>query len=122
MKFLITLLKKNWFFITIINLLIITYLSLRPETNISSNNYSDKFYHFVAYFFLSIIPFIALPKKFRLIIIFFISYGALIEIIQPYFNRQSDFIDFIFNIFGTLVSYIFYKYIFFFNHLTQNNE
>ena len=91
----------NWKILTIIFLVIIVCLSLNPlqEPNYHESIH-DKLYHIVAYLFLSIPISLKRPKYYLLSYLIFILLGGLIELLQPYFNRQQELADFIANIFG----------------------
>lgn len=75
---------------------------LHIQTGIS---FYDKIYHFLLYSLWSFPVFIANPKSVKFFFIFMILYGGLIEVIQPYFNRSCEIVDFIANTLGVLFSY-----------------
>ena len=105
--------QNYWKAFTILNLFIITYLSLYPLPELLPPSVgSDKFNHFIAYFFLTISISIARPKNYKQFMLFFIFYGGFIEIIQPYVNRHSELLDFISSTLGVIASnYIGHFYI-----------
>jgi VanZ family protein len=67
-------------------------LSLTPldELPVPTN---DKLLHLLAYTALTIPLILTKPKYWWLIVIFFLAYSGLIEIIQPYVNRYSEWLD-----------------------------
>ena len=98
---LLNLISSNWKFVTVISLFIITSISLYPHEEISPiETIHDKFYHVIAYLFLTIPVSLNKPKYFFLLYLFFILLGGFIEFLQPHFNRQQELADFIANIFG----------------------
>jgi VanZ family protein len=104
--------QNYWKAFTILNLFIITFLSLYPLPELPSSAGSDKFHHFIAYFSLAISISIARPKNYKQFMLFFIFYGGFIEIIQPYVNRHSELLDFISSTLGVIASnYIGHFYI-----------
>ena len=98
---LLNFISSNWKFVTAISLFIITSISLYPHEEISPiETIHDKFYHVIAYLFLTIPVSLNKPKYFFLLYLFFILLGGFIEFLQPHFNRQQELADFIANIFG----------------------
>ena len=93
----------KWLNITIILLLLISLLSLYPIDSPSNVPGNDKFHHLIAYSLLSFPVSIQKPRFYILICIFFIIFGGIIELIQPYFNRSLDFFDFLANTIGVLI-------------------
>ena len=98
---LLNFISSNWKFVTVISLFIITSISLYPHEEVSPiETIHDKFYHVIAYLFLTIPVSLNKPKYFFLLYLFFILLGGFIEFLQPHFNRQQELADFIANIFG----------------------
>ena len=98
---LLNFISSNWKFVTAISLFIITSIYLYPHEEISPiETIHDKFYHVIAYLFLTIPVSLNKPKYFFLLYLFFILLGGFIEFLQPHFNRQQELADFIANIFG----------------------
>ena len=102
----IKILNRYWKIITLINLIIITVLSLYPLTELPEVGGSDKIHHLLAYCSLTFSIALIQPEHFKKFIIFFIIYGGFIELIQPYFNRYGEFLDFIYNTIGVFISLI----------------
>ena len=110
-KFLNSFLSNYWLNYTILFFFIITFLSLYPLPELPSEIGTDKFHHLIAYFFLSLGVSTIKPKNYKLILIFFISYGGFIEIIQPLVNRFGEISDFIYSTMGVLISLVIGNYI-----------
>ena len=70
-------------------------------------NTNDKLNHVLTYLFLTIPVAIRKPKHQFLMYLFFILFGGIIEVIQPYFNRTRDLQDFIANILGISLGVLF---------------
>ena len=92
--------KKHWLPISIIFVSVITALSLAPLKELSNSPGSDKTNHMIAYAALAYPASLRRPTGWKYIILLFALYSGLIEIIQPYMNRYSEWLDFISNITG----------------------
>ena len=93
MAYLITMLKTYWLIITIFLLVVVTLLSLTPSPNLPSVPVTDKTQHFIAYGALMFSVALKRPKYWLLIGFFLILWSGAIELIQPYVNRYSDWMD-----------------------------
>ena len=115
MRNFINLLSAYWLTITVVLVAVITVLSLTPLDELPPAPGSDKLHHLIAYAALSIPLSLRKPKYWWLIIIFFLVYSGLIEIIQPYVNRYGEWLDMAANslgiVFGILIAELF-SYIF----------
>jgi len=100
----IKIFNRFWKIITLVNLIIITILSLYPLTELPKNIGTDKTHHLIAYCSLTLCICIVQPNNYKKLILFFILYGGLIEIVQPYVNRYGEFIDFVYNTIGIFIS------------------
>ena len=110
------LLERNSLTIAIIFTIFITIVSLISinGVHIIKVSNSDKFGHFIAYFFLSFSWLYALRnfprKKFKehLIVFLLISYGIIIEVLQGVLTsyRQADIYDIIANSAGVIFASI----------------
>ena len=67
----------------------------------------DKWYHFLAFAALTYPLTVASRRCWLLVIVFGLSFGASIEIIQPYVNRFGDIADFTADAFGVLIGFLF---------------
>lgn len=100
----VNVLKNDWQVITLLMLLIITYLSLRPpeEHDISVFAGIDKLKHLFAYACLVVPIFIARPQYWRFYVFAIFAFSGLIELVQPYFQRTTDISDLFANGIGLL--------------------
>jgi VanZ family protein len=98
----IKLIKRQWKPATIFLLLVIVFLSLYPLPKLPEFQSTDKTYHFFAYFFLALPSGLKKPNKWILLIILFIVFGGVIELIQPYVNRYGEWFDFFANTIGII--------------------
>tara|TARA_S200000501_G_scaffold367275_1_gene403358 strand:+ start:529 stop:792 length:264 start_codon:yes stop_codon:yes gene_type:complete len=71
----------------------------------------DKVYHFTAYLFLVLPISYAQPKYTRLYLFTMILISGIIEVIQPYFNRYGEWLDFLVNIIGIFIGFFLGKII-----------
>jgi VanZ family protein len=90
---LLNLIKTYWISCTVITLAAITFLSLRPDLSLPDVPGKDKTLHIVAYAALMFLAGLRRPKQLPAIFLFFILYGGMIELIQPYVNRSCEVLD-----------------------------
>ena len=95
-----TSVKKHWIYITLFVLTAITVLSLTPLESLPPAPGSDKTHHFVAYATLMFPTALKKPKYLPSIVLFFIGWSGIIELIQPYVNRYGELKDLLANIGG----------------------
>ena len=93
MREFINFLAAYWLAITAVLLTSITVLSLMPLAELPAAAGSDKLLHLIAYTALTIPLTLRKPKYWWLIVIFFLAYSGLIEIIQPYVNHYGEWLD-----------------------------
>ena len=94
--------QQHWKPVTIFLLLVIAFLSLYPLPKLPEFQGTDKTYHLVAYFLLALPSGLKKPNKWVLFIFLFIIFGGVIEMIQPYVNRYSEWLDFFANTIGVI--------------------
>ncbi len=87
------LIKTKWIALTLFTLAAITILSLWPESTAPIVPGTDKSHHLIAYAILMFPTALRKPERWVLIGLFFIAYGGAIELLQPYVNRQGDWLD-----------------------------
>ena len=102
MTLVITGIKEHWFKLSFFILLGITVLSLSPLDELPDVPGADKTHHLIAYAVLSLPVALRRPNRWMFVITFFILYGGLIELIQPYVNRSGEWLDLLANTCGVL--------------------
>ena len=104
MQKIVNFLSIYWLAVTAVLLTVITVLSLTPLDELPlTPPGSDKLHHLIAYAALSIPLSLRKPKYWWLIVIFFLAYSGLIEIIQPYVNRYGEWLDMVANSLGIIL-------------------
>jgi VanZ family protein len=68
---------------------------------------TDKYLHTAAYLFLSFSASLRKPTNYILIFIYFVFFGIVIELIQPYFNRYFELLDILANSLGIFLAITF---------------
>ena len=91
---------KYCWFISCLLLAIITLLSLAPLPELPGPPKADKVHHLIAYAALCFPVAARGGAKWLYILPFFIAWGGMIELIQPYTNRHAEWLDFAANSFG----------------------
>ena len=94
--------EKYWFILSTCILLIITTLSLSPVDTLPSAPGSDKTHHLIAYAALAFPTALRKPNRWLWLVVFFISYSGLIELVQPYVNRYGEWLDMLANTVGVV--------------------
>lgn len=112
------LLQDNAYLIAVSITIFITYLSLDSfsEINITIDN-SDKFFHSLAYFVLTMSWFYAVEKshsilRYKIVVAFFVFFfGILIEVLQSSLTtyRTADYYDILANSFGILIAMVLFN-------------
>ncbi len=103
---------RLWRPTTILLFFIILFLSLYPLPKLPiMGGGVDKVYHFTAYLFLVLPISYAQPKYTRLYLFTMILISGIIEVIQPYFNRYGEWLDFLVNIIGIFIGFFLGKII-----------
>ena len=102
MSAMITMLRTYWIIITLFLLAVITLLSLTPLPNLPAMPGNDKTHHLIAYGILTFPVVLKHPKYWLWIGLFFICWGAGVELLQPYINRYGDWLDMAANGIGVL--------------------
>jgi len=101
----IKLIQKKWKLITIFLMLLIIFLSLYPLQKLPEFQSNDKTQHLVAYFFLALPTGLKNPNKWGLYICFYIIFGGIIELVQPFVNRYGEWLDFFANTIGVILGF-----------------
>ena len=97
---------KYWIFATLFVLTAITILSLKPLSELPPVPGSDKTHHFIAYALLMFPTALKKPKHWQIIVLFFIGWSGIIELIQPYVNRYGEWQDLAANIVGLVFGFL----------------
>ncbi len=98
--------RNHWLTLSVLVLIAVTILSLFPLDNLPEVPGTDKTHHLIAYAVLAFPAALRKPNKWIFIIIFFIFYGGLIELIQPYVNRYGEWLDMLANASGVFCGVI----------------
>jgi len=88
------LIKKHWILLSLLFWIFVSIISLVPLPELPELPGNDKTGHLVAYAVLALPVSIALPKKWYWILLFFLFWSGVIELIQPYVNRHGEWLDF----------------------------
>lgn len=107
MSFFLFFIRKYWLTCTITLFVAITALSLWPDDPSSSAPGSDKLHHLVAYAALVFPVALRRPKSWYLIVVLFIAFSGLIELIQPFVYRYGEWLDLAANIIGLACGILF---------------
>ena len=95
--------KAYWWQITLALLSAITVVSLYPHASLPVVPGTDKTHHLIAYAVLVFPTALRRPHRWRLIMLFFILCGGMIELIQPYVNRHGEWLDMLANTSGVIL-------------------
>ncbi|MCI5123826.1 MAG: VanZ family protein [Candidatus Electrothrix sp. AR5] len=99
--------RKYWVVCTTIILVAISVLSLWPLESLPLVPGGDKTHHLVAYATLVFPVALRRPKLWQLIVVLFMAYSGLIELVQPFVNRYGEWLDMAANIIGLSVGVFF---------------
>lgn len=94
--------KAKFPLMLIIPPVVVGIATLGPKLPPQISDY-DKFFHFCAYAGLSAFLIFLASQHALAIIIILIAYSGLLELIQPAFDRQSEWADFAANVGGSIV-------------------
>lgn len=103
---LLILLRTYWFAVTVLLLAVITFLSLTPMPELPAVPGNDKIHHFIAYSALMFSVALRKSKYWPAVGLFLIFWSGAIELIQPYVNRHSDWMDLLTNCAGIIIGAI----------------
>ena len=96
--------KYKGLYLTLVIASLILFLSLQPPGELDTNILvSDKLLHFIAYGVM-VIP-VSIDGVYPQFSVFLIAmtFGGVIELIQPFWGREADIMDFFANIFGVIL-------------------
>jgi VanZ family protein len=83
----------------------VTVLSLIPLPQLPDVPGNDKTMHLVAYAVLAFPVSLARPKGYAWLLLGFLVWSGVIELVQPLVNRTSDLVDLIANATGLMLGY-----------------
>ena len=75
--------------------LTIALLTLTPPHMSAASQVSDKLLHMIAFMGLVLPCAVLTPRLLKFVVPFAVTFGAAIEIIQPYVGREAEFLDFV---------------------------
>ena len=101
---LLTSIRTYWVATTLFTLSVITLLSLYPQESLPLVPGGDKSHHLIAYCALMFPTALRKPKYWQFICLFFICFSGVIELVQPYINRQGEWWDMAANTIGIALS------------------
>ena len=107
MKHNLNFIYDNWLVITITLSVVIIFFSFFSVTSHSMIQSTDKYLHVSTYFFLSFSASLRKPTNYILIFIYFVFFGIVIELVQPYFNRYFELLDILANSLGIFLAIAF---------------
>ena len=96
-----------WVIITTSFAIIITIGSLSPIHVSFGSHDSDKLFHITSYIALSFPAALRASYSYVLILTCFVLFGSVIEVLQPYFNRNFELYDILANTLGTFLGIFF---------------
>lgn len=114
MSTLLYFLNRYWKQCSVFLLLVIGFLSLLPLPELPAAPGSDKTHHMIAYATLVIPVAIRKPKFWWLIVLFYLTFSGLIELVQPYVNRYGEWLDMAANSIGILCGLLITELLIFF--------
>ena len=82
---------------------LIGILSLTPMDVLPDVPGTDKVHHLIAYMVLAIPTSLAKVRSIKLLAPLYVTYGGVIEVIQPYVNRHGEMLDFGVNTLGVVI-------------------
>jgi hypothetical protein len=103
---LLALIRTNWVAFTMVNLVIITTLSLWPLETLPSVPGTDKTHHLIANAALMFPTALRKPDRWIMIGLLFIAYSGAIELLQPHVNRYGEWLDMAANTSGVICGLI----------------
>ncbi|QOL27322.1 VanZ family protein [Thalassotalea sp. LPB0316] len=99
----INFVRQHWQALTLLIMALIAVASLYPAEHLPRVPGTDKTHHFIAYGLLALPVGLARPTKFWLYITILVTFGGLIELLQPFVNRYGEWLDVAANCAGILV-------------------
>jgi len=89
----LNVIEAHWIALTLLTLAVITVFSLWPESTAPMIPGTDKSHHLMAYAVLMFPAALRKPERWIWIGLFFSAYGGVIEFLQPFVNRNGEWLD-----------------------------
>lgn len=99
----LTTISRFWVLITLLLVILVSFLTLWPADQLYDVVGSDKFYHFTAYLSLAFPAALARPVYWPRVMLALVAMGGTIELIQPYVTRSREWGDFFANSTGVVL-------------------
>ncbi|MFL0797539.1 MAG: hypothetical protein K6L73_08615 [Cellvibrionaceae bacterium] len=99
---LLALLRQWWLPLTVALLSAIALLTLWPSERMPTVPGGDRLHHLIAYAALVFPVAFCRPRYWRCLVLLFVAWGGVLELLQPYFNRHNEWQDFLANILGVV--------------------
>lgn len=99
----LNLITQYWLPCTLILFASIGILTLTPLEELPPVPGSDKLHHLIAYAVLALPVSLRRPRYWWLMLLAYLIYSGLIELIQPYVNRYGEWLDMLANSAGVLI-------------------
>ncbi|MCI5166473.1 MAG: VanZ family protein [Candidatus Electrothrix sp. GM3_4] len=93
MRSLLLSIRTYWLACSAVIFVAVTVLSLWPADSLPSVPGGDKLHHLVTYAALVFPVALRKPRFWKLIVVLFIAYSGVIELVQPFVNRYGDWWD-----------------------------
>ncbi len=95
--------ERIWLPVTMLLLATITVLSLFPLDKLPEVPGTDKTHHVIAYSTLMLPAFFVRSRYRYRLLLTFVIWGGVIEIIQPFVNRHASWMDLLANVAGLVI-------------------
>lgn len=99
--------QQYWISVTLILMTAIASLSLWPVAHLPDVPGTDKTHHFIAYASLILPTALQRPKNYLLLVLAFVAFSGMIELVQPYVNRYGEWLDMLANTLGLFFGWLF---------------
>ena len=97
-------LKTNSIFLFSAYGVVLTYLFFMPVTGYSSVEYLDKLLHSACFFLYSLLGYPLCRNRTQIgyLLVFLLIYGLCVELIQPFYRRESEWLDLLADLVGAI--------------------
>ncbi len=116
------MIKTKWLVFTLFTLTVITVLSLWPLDELPSVPGTDKTHHLLAYAVLMFPTALRKPNRWILFGLVFVAYSGVIELLQPYVNRNGEWLDLLANTTGVICGFLIAGFANFFFPVVQDHS